>query len=165
MTYQTIVAVYETAAQAAAAVSDLQAANILPDAIGQHTKTYSTSGTASNPSPSPLRNQGFWASLFGSTPDHDTSLYDRSIESGSSVLTVRVPDEGVDRVTAILEARTTRSIWTSTLLSVPLRTSAQHRLRRNLLARMMTPSDWPRRAWRSASGRSVAIPPVSAVMS
>jgi uncharacterized protein (TIGR02271 family) len=104
MTYQTIVAVFETAAQAAAAVSDLQAANILPDAIGQHTTTYSTSGTASNPSPSPLRDQGFWASLFGSTPDHDTSLYDRSIEGGSSVLTVRVPDEGVDRVTAILEA-------------------------------------------------------------
>ena len=31
-------------------------------------------------------------------------MYDRSIESGSSVLSVRVPDEGVDRVTSILEA-------------------------------------------------------------
>ena len=39
MPNHTIVAVYETAAQAAAAVNDLQAAHILPDAISQHTKT------------------------------------------------------------------------------------------------------------------------------
>jgi uncharacterized protein (TIGR02271 family) len=104
MPYQTIVAVYETPTQAAAAVSDLQAANILPDAIGQHTKSYSTSGTASSQSSSPVRDRGFWANLFGSEPDHDTSLYDHSIESGSSVLTVRVPDEGADRVIGILEA-------------------------------------------------------------
>jgi uncharacterized protein (TIGR02271 family) len=104
MTYHTIVAAYETPAQAAAAVHDLQAANVLPGAIGQHTKTYTTSGTASTPSASPLRDQGFWANLFGSEPDHDTSVYDRSIESGASVLTVKVPDDGIDGVTAILEA-------------------------------------------------------------
>jgi len=45
MTQHTVVAVYETAAQAAAAVRDLQAANILPDAISQHTKTFSASDT------------------------------------------------------------------------------------------------------------------------
>jgi uncharacterized protein (TIGR02271 family) len=101
MTQHTVAAVYETAAQAAAAVRDLQAANILPDAISQHTKTFSASDTGSS---APPRDQGFWASLFGSEPEHDTTVYDRSIESGSSVLTVRVPDEGVDRVTSILEA-------------------------------------------------------------
>ena len=101
MTQHTVVAVYETAAQAAAAVRDLQAANILPDAISQHTKTFSASDTGSS---APPREQGFWASLFGSEPEHDTTVYDRSIESGSSVLSVRVPDEGVDRVTSILEA-------------------------------------------------------------
>ena len=100
MTQHTVVAVYETAAQAAAAVRDLQAANILPDAISQHTKTLSASDTGSS---APPREQGFWAGLFGE-PEHDTTVYDRSIESGSSVLTVRVPDEGVDRVTSILEA-------------------------------------------------------------
>jgi hypothetical protein len=47
--------------------------------------------------------QGFWSSLFGGEPDHDTAVYDRSLESGSSVVTVRVPDEHVDGVTRILE--------------------------------------------------------------
>ena len=98
MPYHTVVAVYETAAQAAAAVNDLQAAHILPDAISQHTKALNASGTA----PSAPREQGFWASLFGS--EHDTSVYDRTVEEGASVLTVRVPDDGVDRVTSILES-------------------------------------------------------------
>ena len=98
MPNHTVVAVYETAAQAAAAVNDLQAAHILPDAISQHTKTLTASGTTH----SPPHEQGFWASLFGS--EHDTSVYDRSVEEGASVLTVRVPDDGVDRVTSILES-------------------------------------------------------------
>jgi uncharacterized protein (TIGR02271 family) len=98
MPNHTVVAVYETAAQAAAAVRDLQAAHILPDAISQHTKTLTASGTAH----SAPREQGFWASLFGG--EHDTSVYDRSVEEGASVLTVRVPDDGVDRVTSILES-------------------------------------------------------------
>ena len=50
------------------------------------------------------RGQGFWSSLFGGEPDpHDTAVYDRSLQSGSSVVTVRVPDEHVDGVTRILE--------------------------------------------------------------
>jgi hypothetical protein len=99
MTQHTVVAVYETAAQAAAAVRDLQAANILPEAISQHTKTFSASDTGSS---APPREQGFWANLFGSEPERDTTVYGRSI--GSSVLSVRVPDGGVERVTSILEA-------------------------------------------------------------
>ena len=47
--------------------------------------------------------QGFWASLFGGEPDHDTAVYDRSVQGGSSVVTVRVPDEHVARVMQILE--------------------------------------------------------------
>jgi len=61
MPNHTVVAVYETAAQAAAAVRDLQAVHILPDAISQHTKTLTASTANSAP-----REQGFWASLFGS---------------------------------------------------------------------------------------------------
>jgi uncharacterized protein (TIGR02271 family) len=98
MRNHTVVAVYGTAAQAAAAVNDLQTARVLPDAISQHTKTLTASGTAH----SAPREAGFWASLFGG--DHDTSVYDRSVEEGASVLTVRVPDDGVDRVTSILES-------------------------------------------------------------
>ena len=40
---------------------------------------------------------------MGGEPDHDTAVYDRSLESGSSVVTVRVPGEHVDGVTRILE--------------------------------------------------------------
>jgi uncharacterized protein (TIGR02271 family) len=98
MPNHTVVAVYETAAQAGAAVNDLQVAHVLPDAISQHTKTLTASGTTH----SAPREQGFWASLFGS--EHDASVYDRSVEDGASVLTVRVPDDGVDRVTSILES-------------------------------------------------------------
>ena len=47
--------------------------------------------------------QGFWASLFGAEPDHDTSVYDNSIESGSTVVTVQVPELDYARVSAILE--------------------------------------------------------------
>jgi hypothetical protein len=99
MTQRTVAAVYETVAQAAAAVRDLRAANILPDAISQDTKTFSASDTGSS---APPREQGFWANLFGSEPERDTTVYGRSI--GSSVLSVRVPDGGVERVTSILEA-------------------------------------------------------------
>jgi hypothetical protein len=56
-------------------VNDLQAAHILPDAIGQYTKSLTASGTANSAPPE----QGFWAGLFGS--EHDTSVYDRSVAS------------------------------------------------------------------------------------
>ena len=77
MTDQTIVAVYDTAAQADAAVRDLKAANIAVDSITQHAKKLSDTTVAA-----PLE-QGFWATLFGAEPDHDTSIYDRSIDGGS----------------------------------------------------------------------------------
>jgi uncharacterized protein (TIGR02271 family) len=65
------------------------------------TETLPVSDTGSS---APPREQGFWTSLFGSGPEHDTSVdtsvYDRSM----SIFTVRVPDEGVDRVTSILKS-------------------------------------------------------------
>ena len=155
MPNHTVVAVYETAAQAAAAVRDLQAAHILPDAISQHTKTLTASGTA----PQAPREQGFWASLFGS--EHDTSVYDRSVEEGASVLTVRVPDDGVDRVTSILESHNPIDLderaaqYTAEGATGSAAPNSQPRLRTK------TRSGWPKRAWRSASGRSAAVRPVS----
>lgn len=99
MTQETIVAVYDTAAHADAAVRDLDAAGVPPDAIS---RTGASAGTAT-PGAAPVREQGFWSSLFGGEPDHDTAVYDRSVESGSSILTVRAPAEHVAGVTAILE--------------------------------------------------------------
>lgn len=99
MTQETIVAVYDTAAHADAAVLDLDAAGVPPDAIS---RTGGASGTVAA-STSPVREQGFWSSLFGGEPEHDTAVYDRSVENGSSILTVRAPAEHVAGVTAILE--------------------------------------------------------------
>jgi uncharacterized protein (TIGR02271 family) len=101
MTNETIVAVYDTAEHAALAVSDLEAAGIPSSAISVHAKEKldtSTTGAAV-----PVREQGFWASLFGGEPDHDASVYDRSVESGASVVTVKVAGEHVEQVTRILE--------------------------------------------------------------
>jgi uncharacterized protein (TIGR02271 family) len=102
MNEEIIVAVYDTEAHAAAAVRDLEAAHVPPEAISRHVGTESVSGSAVSGANS-VGGQGFWSSLFGGEPDHDTSVYDRSLESGSSVVTVRVPDEHVDAVTRILE--------------------------------------------------------------
>ena len=103
MNEQTLVAVYDTSEHADAAVRDLKAANVPADAISQHAKSGSTSGNMGTTMAYPVREQGFWSSLFGGEPDHDTAVYDRSIESGSTVVTVRVPAEHFDRVSAILE--------------------------------------------------------------
>jgi uncharacterized protein (TIGR02271 family) len=102
MNEEIIVAVYDTEAHAAAAVRDLQAAHVPPEVISRHAGTESVSGSAVS-GPSSAGGQGFWSSLFGGEPDHDTAVYDRSLESGSSVVTVRVPDEHVEGVTRILE--------------------------------------------------------------
>jgi uncharacterized protein (TIGR02271 family) len=99
MTEQTIVAVYDGRTDVDAAVRDLAAASVPSQAIGRHENgTQTTTETAA-----PVREEGFWARLFGSQPDHDTSAYDRSIENGSSVVTVRVSSEQVDHVSSILE--------------------------------------------------------------
>ncbi len=99
MTQQTIVAVYDRRTDADAAVRDLAAASVPCQAISRHEN--STGTTAETAAP---REEGFWARLFGSQPDYDTSVYDRSIESGSSVVTVRVSSDQVDDISSILES-------------------------------------------------------------
>ena len=61
--------------------------------------------TGSTTTGAPVREQGFWSSLFGAEPEHehDTTVYDRSLEGGSTVVTVKAPDQHVTRVTDILE--------------------------------------------------------------
>jgi uncharacterized protein (TIGR02271 family) len=103
MTDETIVAVYDTAEHAALAVRDLEAAGVPSSAISQHAAggvmTGSTTTTA------PHREHGFWASLFGGEPEyeHDTTVYNRSLESGSTVVSVKVPEQHVAQAMEILE--------------------------------------------------------------
>ena len=100
MTDETIVAVYDAAAHADAAVRDLEAANVPSSAISRHAGTATTTTTGSA---TPVREQGFWASIFGGEPDHGSAVYDQSLSSGSTVVTVKVPGEHVQHVTDILE--------------------------------------------------------------
>ena len=102
MAEETIVAVYDTAAHAQAAVSALRAASVPESAISVQAGGATTGTTATA---APVQEQGFWSSLFGGEPDHNTEVYDRSVQSGSSVVTVRVPDEHVNKVMQILEAQ------------------------------------------------------------
>ncbi len=98
MNEDTIVAIYDTAAHAEAAVRELEEQGIPSGAISRH-----AAGATNDTTPRPPREQGFWSSLFGGEPDHDSSVYERSLEAGSHVVTVKVGESHVAGVSAILE--------------------------------------------------------------
>ena len=104
MTDETIVAVYDTAAHAEAAVASLKTAGVPADAISLHAGTGTMSTGASTGTGAPVREEGFWASLFGGAPDHDTAVYDRSVAGGSTVVSVNAPEAHVARVLELLES-------------------------------------------------------------
>jgi hypothetical protein len=103
MSQHTVVGVYDAEADAAATVRDLEAANVPVGAIGQHTKA-NFGGTDFSKDNAITRRRGFWGHLFGTTDDGDEDVYNRSIERGSTVVTVRVSTEDVDRVSTIMES-------------------------------------------------------------
>ena len=113
MADETIVAIFDTAAHANAAIADLKTAGVPDAAISLHAGTTMTSDATGSAvggvssgmaSTQPAREKGFWSSLFGGETDTDSAVYDRSLESGSSVVTVRSPDEHVTRLMEILES-------------------------------------------------------------
>ncbi len=99
MSDQTLVAIYDTAAHADGAVQALKAANVPADAISTHAANATGTGTTAAPAPE----RGFWSSLFGGDTD-DADTYSRSVASGSTVVSVKVPEQHVARVSEILEA-------------------------------------------------------------
>ena len=96
---ETIVAVYDTAAHAEAAVADLLAAGIPSSAI-----TRSGGASSAGATTQPVQEQGFWSRLFGGEPDQDTAVYDRSMQGGSTVVTVKVSEAHVTRVVDVLDS-------------------------------------------------------------
>ena len=103
MTRHIVVGVYDAEADAAAAVRDLEAADVPADSISKHTKA-NFGGTDFSSANAITHKHGFWGRLFNTTGDEDSDIYNRSIERGSTVVTVAVSDEDVDRVSAILES-------------------------------------------------------------
>ncbi len=102
MSDETIVAIYDTPAHANLAVADLKAAGVPESAISVHAGAGATTTTTSTTTP--VREEGFWASLFGGHPDRDTAVYDRSLDSGSTVVTVKTPETHITKVMEILES-------------------------------------------------------------
>ena len=101
---QIIVAVYDTPAHAELAVQDLLEAGVPDKAVERHAQEGSYTGASLTLTSRPADRRGFWASLFGGEPDHDTAVYDYSVQSGSTVVSVTAPGEHVRRVLAILDS-------------------------------------------------------------
>jgi hypothetical protein len=81
MHVETIVGVYDIAGNAEAAVKDLILAGIPDAAITQYAEPAAQRTT---------RGQGFWVRMLGANARHDTDTYDRSLASGSTIVTARV---------------------------------------------------------------------------
>ena len=103
MTDETIVAVFDRAEQADAAVRDLIAADVPESAISRHANAGSGTSVAETTDASPPREEGFWSRLFGGDRDYDNHVYDRSVTSGSTVISVRVSEAHVMGVSEILD--------------------------------------------------------------
>ena len=88
---ETIVAVFDTADHAQAAMADLLTAHVPENAIATHNGTDAGRGSS------------FWSNLFGGEPGHDTALYERSLTAGSTIVTVRTPQDRIAGVMEVLE--------------------------------------------------------------
>ncbi len=105
MSYQTLVALYATAAAASSAASDLEAAGILRRDIDLRSRDAGGT-TASVPTTSEPRQEGtgFWNWLLGGDrPQHETAAYRDALERGRTAVSVRVEEARADEVIAIME--------------------------------------------------------------
>ena len=93
MSYQTVVAAFDTAAHAQAAVDALRAGGFHPDDISVFDKARIA-----------MRESGLWQRLFGGgLHQHEADVYNQAIDRGGVVVTVRVPDNEVAHATGILD--------------------------------------------------------------
>ena len=104
MTDETVVAVYDTASHAEAAIASLKNAGVPEAAITMHAAGGSMTGTGTTPAAAPVREPGFWSKVFGGEPDHDTAVYDRSMAAGATVVSVQAPASHLTTVMELLES-------------------------------------------------------------
>ena len=104
MNSETIVAVFDTPAHAQLAIADLEAAGI-PAASIQHYahETYDPAQSIGGTSTEGTHNGGFWAWLMGEETSDQHHLYNKSLQSGSTVVTVISNSGDNDRIVSILE--------------------------------------------------------------
>jgi uncharacterized protein (TIGR02271 family) len=93
MSYQTVVAAFDTAAHANAAVDALKAGGFHGDDISVFDKNRLG-----------MRESGLWQRLFGGgLHQHEAEVYHQTLERGGSVVSLRVPDSEVAHATGILD--------------------------------------------------------------
>jgi uncharacterized protein (TIGR02271 family) len=96
-----IVAVFDTASAAEAAIRDLEAAGLPSAVIRRYVKD--DPALRDYEGREPQRQGGFWSWLFGEdAPVSEYEVYDRSIAAGGTVVTVTVDEAHAARVTEIL---------------------------------------------------------------
>ena len=103
MASETVVAVFSTLTHAEAAISDLVASGIPASSIEHYARDEAGAGTVDAQTEG-TQHHGFWAWLTGqeSTQEqHD--VYDRSIQSGRTVVTVISDGSNIDHVYTVLE--------------------------------------------------------------
>ncbi len=105
MASETIVAVFDTETHAEAAIADLVAQGVPSSAIQHYSKT--ASNTAGGDVTIAEQNKpqgGFWSWLTGEEAHDHNTLYDRSIETGGTVVTVITDDRMGEKVVSLLQA-------------------------------------------------------------
>jgi uncharacterized protein (TIGR02271 family) len=93
MSYQTVVAAYDTPAHAQAAVDALKAGGFHADDISLFDKDRVG-----------MREPGLWQRMFGGgLAEHEAAVYNQSLQEGGRVVSVRVPESEVAHATGILD--------------------------------------------------------------
>ena len=101
MAYETLVAVYDTAPHAEAAVKALKAAGFDESDISMFDSARLKAGRTSL-SPG-VRDAGLWHRLFGTdVHEHEANIYGQTVEDGGVVISVRVPESEVAHASAVL---------------------------------------------------------------
>jgi hypothetical protein len=93
MSYQTVVAAFDNAVQAQAAVDALKAGGFHADDISAFDRNRIG-----------LREPGLWQRMFGfELAQHEADVFTQSLQRGGMVVSVRVPDSEVAHATGILD--------------------------------------------------------------
>jgi uncharacterized protein (TIGR02271 family) len=102
MNEETIVAIFDSAEAATNVVSELHQIGIPPANISLHAANPTGAGSDASLGSAYKAEPGFWATLFGG-PSEDDATYDRSMSSGSTVVTVKCQAGETDGVMSVLE--------------------------------------------------------------
>src|SRR5208337_1470243 len=102
MAYETLVAVYDTAEHADAAVKALKAAGFHESDISVFDDERLMAGKKTLSSG--VKEAGLWHRMFGTDVyQHEANIYGQTVEDGGVVISVRVPDSEVAHATAVLD--------------------------------------------------------------